>query len=522
MDGKLKLIKQGEIRTRFAPSPTGFLHIGSARTCLFNYLFSKQQKGKFILRIEDTDKQRSKKEFEQDIIDNLKWLGLEWDEEYRQSKRTNIYEKYIKKLLDEKKAYYCFCTKEELEAMRQEQMSRGEAPKYNGKCRKLSKKEIENNLKQKKSYIIRFKIDSRKIKFKDLVRQEVKFDTSLIGDIAIAKDEKTPLYNFAVVVDDYDMKISHVIRGEDLLPNTPKQIILQQALDFPEVEYAHLPLILGPDKSKMSKRHGACSIKEYQEQGYLPEAVVNFLAFLGWHPAEGEARHGRPGKDREIFSLASLRKEFSLDKVQKSGAVFNIKRLDYINGFYIRHRPLKELVELCIPFLIEAELIIPALKTEQYPPAYGGTIISPKYTVKQTKEEITFEKLEQIVFIYQERLKKLSEIAELADFFFKEKLDYEKDLLKWKDMTDNDVISSIDKSLNMLSKIRKWGLKEIEETLLKGIKAEQLKDRGEVLWPFRAALSGKQASASPFEIAEILGKDKTLRRLNQAKEICQK
>ena len=231
MKGELKLIKQGAVRTRFAPSPTGNLHIGSARTALFNYLFCKQQKGKFILRIEDTDKERSKKSFEQDIIDNLKWLGLEWDEEYKQSKRTDIYEKYIKKLLDEKKAYYCFCTKKELEAMRQEQMSRGVAPKYNGKCKELPKKEIENNLKQNKSYIIRFKIDSKKIKFKDLVRQEVKFDTGLIGDIAIAKDEKTPLYNFAVVVDDYDMKISHVIRGEDLLPNTPKQILLQEAPD---------------------------------------------------------------------------------------------------------------------------------------------------------------------------------------------------------------------------------------------------------------------------------------------------
>ena len=504
MKKELKLIKQGAVRTRFAPSPTGNLHIGSARTSLFNYLFCKQQKGKFILRIEDTDKERSKKVFEQDITDNLKWLGLEWDEEYKQSKRTNIYEKYIKKLLDEKKAYYCFCSKKELEAMRQEQMSRGEAPKYNGKCRNLSKKEIENNLKNKE-YIIRFKVDSKKIKFKDLIRQKVEFNTELIGDIAIAKDEKNPLYNFAVVVDDYDMKISHVIRGEDLLPNTPKQIMLQRALGFPGVEYAHLPLILGQDKSKMSKRHGATSIKEYKEQGYLPEAVINFLAFLGWNP----------GDDREIFSLASLKKEFSLDKVQKSGAVFNIKKLDYINGFYIRHRPLKEITELCVPFLIEAELIVPTLKTERYPPAYGGTMISTKYISRETKEEITFEKLEKIVFIYQERLKKLSEITKLTDFFFKEKLDYSKDLLKWKNMPDEAVISSIDKSIDILFKIKSWTKDNIEKELLKT-------DGGEILWPLRAALSGKKASAPPFEIAEILGRKETLKRLDQAKKICQK
>jgi len=508
MKRELKLIKQGAVRTRFAPGPTGFLHIGSVRTALFNYLFAKQNKGKFILRIEDTDKERSKKEFEQDIIDNLKWLGLEWDEKYRQGERTKIYEKYIKKLLDEKKAYYCFCTKEELEDIKQEQMSRGEAPKYNGKCRKLSKKEIENNLKQGKNYIIRFKVDSKKIKFNDLIRQEVEFDTNLIGDIAIAKNEKTPLYNFAVVVDDYEMKISYVIRGEDLLPNTPKQILLQKALGFTQPEYAHLPLILGPDKSKLSKRHGATSIREYAEQGYLPEALINFLAFLGWNPRD----------DREIFSLASLKKEFSLEKVQKSGAVFNIKRLDYINGFYIRHKPLKELTELCIPYLIQAGLITPGLKTEQYPPAYGGMIISPKYTVNETKEEISLEKLEKIVFIYQERLKKLSEITDLADFFFKEKLDYEKDLLKWKDMAEKEVISSIDKSINILSKIENWNKDNIEKELLR----EAGEDRGQLLWPLRVALSGKKYSAPPFEIAETLGKEKTLKRLNQAKKICQK
>jgi len=507
MDGKLELIKQGEIRTRFAPSPTGFLHIGSARTALFNYLFAKQNKGKFILRIEDTDKERSKKEFEEDIIKNLKWLKLNWDEKYNQSQRTDIYEKYIKKLLSENRAYYCFCTKEELEDMKQEQMSRGEAPRYNGKCAKLSKQQVEKNLKEKKNYIIRFKVLPKQVKFYDLIRGKVEFDTGLLGDIAIAKSLKSPLYNLAVVIDDFEMKISHVIRGEDLLPNTPKQILLQEALCFNRVKYAHLPLILGSDKSKMSKRHGAVSLREYQEEGYLAETITNFLAFLGWSP----------GDSREVFSLNSLIKEFVLKKVQKSPAIFNIKRLDYLNGFYIRHKSLEDLTELCLPHLIQAGLIEPILKTEQYPPAYGGTMLISNYKILETGEEISFEYIKKVVFLYQERLKKLSEIAELTDFFFKDNLEYKKDLLKWKDAKEKDTELSIDKSIEILSEIKDWNKEKIEKELLK--KANSMKNRGELLWPLRAALSGKKASASPFEIAEVLGKEKTLKRLQQAKKL---
>jgi len=507
MDGKLELIKEGKIRTRFAPSPTGNLHIGSARTALFNYLFALQNKGKFILRIEDTDEKRSKKEFEEDITDGLKWLGLEWQEEYKQSQRIKVYQKYIEKLLNEDKAYHCFCSKEELEAMKQEQMSRGEAPRYNGKCAKLSKKEVEENLKEKKDYIIRFRNSAQKIKFEDLIRGEVKFDTGLLGDIAIAKNTESPLYNLAVVIDDFEMKISHVIRGEDLLPNTPKQILIQEALGFNKVKYAHLPLILASDKTKMSKRHGAISLEEYREKGYLPETITNFLAFLGWNP----------GDDREVFSLNSLIKEFTLEKVQKSPAIFNIKRLDFLNGFYIRHKSLEDLTELCLPYLIQAGLIEPILKTEQYPPAYGGAMLTAEYMVLEAHEKVNFDYLKRVVSLYQERLKKLSEIAELTDFFFKDNLKYEKELLKWKEMKDKDVELSIDKSIELLSKIEKWDKEKIEKDLLK--EANGSSNRGELLWPLRAALSGKKVSASPFEIAEVLGKEKTLKRLQEAKKI---
>lgn len=507
---KFKFIKPGEIRTRFAPSPTGFLHIGSARTALFNYLFAKKNQGSFILRIEDTDVERSDPKFEKDIIENLKWLGIDWDEgPYRQSERGNIYAKYLEKLLKEEKAYYCFCSEEELEAKRQEQMSRGLPPRYNGKCSKLSSEEVKKKLAEGQQSVIRFKTPVKKVSFNDMIRGKVEFDTSLIGDISIAKDLAAPLYNFAVVVDDFEMKISHVIRGEDLLPNTPKQILLQEALGFPQPEFGHLPLILGPDKSKLSKRHRAVSIEEYKKEGYLPETLINFLAFLGWNP----------GTEREIFSIASLIKEFSITRVQKGGAIFNIKRLDFLNGFYIRQKSPEKLTELCIFYLIQEGLIEPVFKSEQYPPAYGGISITQAYKIIETKKEINFDYLKKIVAIYQERLKKLSEITELTDFFFKDKLEYDKKLLKWKDMSDEEIKDVLDKLVNILSEIkeRDWDKKTLENVLM--LEAEKVGDRGKVLWPLRVVLTGKETSAGPFEIAEILGKEKTLKRLKEAREL---
>jgi len=504
---KFKFINPGQIRTRFAPSPTGFLHIGSARTALFNYLFAKKNEGNFILRIEDTDVKRSKPEFEKDIIENLEWLGIKWQEgPYRQSERRDIYRKYIESLLEKGSAYYCFCSQEELEAQKQERMSRGEPPRYNGKCAKLSLKEVEKNLKEGKKSVIRFRVPSKKIVFEDMIKGRVEFDAGLIGDIALAKDPKTPLYNLAVVVDDFEMKISHVIRGEDLLPSTPVQILLQQALGFPQPKYAHLPLILGPGRNKLSKRYGAVSIREYKQQGYLPEALLNFLAFLGWNP----------GTEREIFSLSSLIKEFSIERVQKSAAVFNIKRLDFLNGFYIRQKSLEKLTELCLPYLIQEGLIEPVFKTKQYPPAYGAADIYQGYKISTTGEEVNFEYLKKIVSIYQERLKKISEISELSSFFFKDRLEYDKKLLFWKDMNQEELNSSLERLIEVLSGVKNWDKKNLENILM--LEASRTGDRGRVLWPLRVALTGKEASAGPFEIAEILGKEKTLKRLQEAKE----
>lgn len=506
-----------EVRTRIAPSPTGPYHIGGARSALYNYLFAKKNGGKFILRIEDTDKQRSELKWTEDAIDSLKWLGINWDEgpdiggpygPYKQSQKLNVYENYIKKLLAEGKAYYCFCTPEELEARRQDQMARGIAPIYDGRCSRLPKAETEKNLAENKPSVIRFKIANKKVKFHDLIRGDVEFDTGLLGDIVIAKDMQNPLYHFVVIIDDYEMKISHVIRGEEHLPNTARQILIQEALDIPRPIYAHLPLMLNADRSKMSKRKSDVAVSDYKKAGYLPEAIINFMVLLGWNP--GTLRPGSGQAEKEIFSMHELEKEFSLEKVQKAGAVFNILKLDNINGVYIREKSIEKLTELCLPFLVQAGLI----------EKFNGD-----QKIKETGEEITKLKLEKIISAYKERLKKLSEIVEFTDFFFKDKLVYEKELLNWKEMKSQDIKESLllcDKTLGSLDA---WGIKEMEEALFPEIikfniqKGYQENNKGYVMWPLRVALSGKKASASPFEIAEILGKEKTLKRIKEGIEL---
>lgn len=507
-------------RLRIAPSPTGPLHIGTARTALFNYLLARKYDGKFIIRIEDTDKDRSDKKWERDILKGLKWLGIEWDEgpllekegykgeygPYRQSERGKIYKKYIEKLLKEDKSYFCFCTPEELEAQREYFISIGQPPRYSGKCRNLSKETVEKYIREGKKYVIRLKTPQKKVKFIDIIRGKIEVDASLIGDFVIAKDFDQPLYNFACVVDDYEMKITHVIRGEDHISNTPKQILLQEALGFPHPQYGHLPLILGPDRKKLSKRHGSTSLISYKEMGYLPEAIVNFIAFLGWNP----------GTEKEVYSLQSLIKEFSIERVQKGGAVFNIKRLNYLNGFYIRQKPLDKLTKLCLPYLEKVGFLEKVEDPPDDPPEEELKLFQEKFRIKETGEIVNFNWIKKIVKIYQERLKILSEIAELTDFFFKKSLDYPPELLIWKDMKKEEVKESLEKLEKIIRKIKEGEFsKEIlEEKILP--EAEKVGDRGRILWPFRVALTGKKASAGPFEIAEILGKEKTLKRIKEA------
>jgi len=487
--------KNKPIRVRFAPSPTGPLHVGGSRTALFNYLFAKKNKGKFILRIEDTDLARSEQRWTDEILKELKWLGVQWDEgpdiggkfePYKQTQRLDIYEKYLKQLLDGGKAYYCFCTQEELESSRQEQLSRGLAPKYVGTCAHLSAEAVQKNIAEGKQSVIRFRIENKKVKFEDLIRGDVEFDASLLGDIVIAKDLKTPLYHFAVVVDDFSMKISHVIRGEEHLSNTPRQILLQEALGFDSVIYAHLPLMLNPDRSKLSKRQGDVALADYHNQGYLPEALVNFMVLLGWNP----------GTEKEIFTMQQLAKEFSIEKVQKAGAVFNLQRLDFINGFYIREKPIEKLTELCVPYLKEAGLLV--------------------------EGQMSKIALQKIVEVSRTRMKKLSEISGMSDFFFANKLTFEKELLAWAKVGESETKDSLMYSAKVLSEIKKWEIKNLEKELFLACdkfnkeKGYPENNKGYILWPLRVALSGKKSSPNPFEIADILGKEKTLKRIDDA------
>ncbi|MFH0906882.1 MAG: glutamate--tRNA ligase [bacterium] len=467
---------QEKIRVRFAPSPTGMFHIGTARTALFNYLFAKKNKGEFVLRIEDTDLEKSDKKYEKNIIECMEWLGLKWDKgPFRQSERNDIYEKYIKKLLDSEQAFYCNHTKEELEKEKKEQMSSGQAPKHI----------CEHRNKGLKKGIIRFHCSEEKIVFNDLIKDKLEFDGSLFGDIGIARDEKTPLYNLAVVIDDGEMEISHVIRGEDHISNTPKQILILRALGFKEPKYAHMPLTLGSDKTKLSKRHGATSITEYKKDGYLPEAMINFMVFLGWHPGQGE--------EKEVFSLEELIKEFSLEKVNKSNAIFNIEKLDWYNSHYIKKMDLDELTKKCLPYL--------NLNNKDSSPLAQNDIASSQNDIKK------------IIALEQERIKKLSEIEDLTKFFFVDKLDYSAELLIWKKMTLEEVKNNLNILEKTLSKTEKFDQKSLEDTLMPLTKECGV---GELLWPLRVALTGQKASPGPFEIMEILGKKRTLKRIKEA------
>lgn len=485
------------VRTRIAPSPTGPLHVGTARTALFNYLFTKKHGGTFVLRIEDTDLERSDPKYEKEILDSLQWLGIDYDEgpeqptihrgeygPYRQSERLESYKKYLEKLLADGRAFYCFHTQIELEAERERLLTEKKPPIHVCDYRDVELGQAQKLLSEKPEHIIRFKTPAgRQLKFIDIIRGEISFGSELLGDFSLAKDLMVPLYNFAVVIDDYEMKISHVIRGEDHIANTPKQMLVQEALGFLKPEYAHLPLILGPDRSKLSKRHGAVPISEYKSLGYLPESLVNFMAFLGWNP----------GTTQEVFSIGELIAAFDISHVQKSGAVFNIEKLDWLNGEYIRKKSSKELTELCQPYL------------EDF---LHFQIPTPEFQI---------EYIEKVIALEQPRLKKLIEVGERTDYFFTEP-DYDPKILRWKEMTNSEVIKSLDKSIEILLKIdiEKIDTKTLGMMFL--IEAEKMGDRGKLLWPLRAALSGKLASPGPFEIMEIIGKEKTLARLKNAKK----
>mgnify|MGYP001579982804 CR=1 FL=1 len=455
-----------KVKTRIAPSPTGLFHIGNARTALFSYLFAKKNHGEFLLRIEDTDIERSKKEYEEDIIAGLKWLGLVWDGEItRQRDRSPRHRECLEKLLAENKAFYCRHTPDELE--REQKNQELEKIPFKHDC------DHKNN-PAGHSGVIRLKNPKKKIIFNDLIRGEIVFESELLGDMVLAKDLDTPLYNFAVVVDDADMEITHVIRGEDHLSNTPKQILIQEALELKRPEYAHLPLILSPDRSKLSKRHGGTSVTEYKNMGYLPQALLNLMALMGWHPTTNQ----------EIFSLEELIKEFDLDRVQKAGAVFNKDKLDSINQHYIKQLVPAELAGYLAPYLTQ-------------------------YNPNQ-------EQLIKVAHLFQNRLNKFSEIKELAAFIF-DIPKYPPDLLIWKNSSAEKTKDNLETALMVLEKVAESSF-DIDATTTELMPAANKIGRGELLWPLRVALSGLEKSPGPFEIMEVLGRSESISRIKKAIE----
>lgn len=466
-----------EVRVRFAPSPTGYLHIGGARTALFNWLFARHHKGTFILRIEDTDRSRSTEEYIEAIIDGMRWLGLDWDEgPYRQTERMEIYKSYIQKLLDEGKAYYCYCTPEELEERRKKAMKEGKGIiKYDRRCLGLK------NPPPDRTPVVRFKMsDAGQTIIDDLIKGKVSYPNDQLDDLIIMRSDGTPTYNFVVVVDDVEMDITHVIRGDDHLNNTPKQMHIYRALDFEPPQFAHIPMILGPDKSRLSKRHGATSVQAYREMGYLPEAMVNYLVRLGWS-------YG----DQEIFTREELIEKFSLEGVAKTAAVFNPEKLLWLNSQYIMNTPTERLVELVIPFLKKEGLI-----NEE-------TVPERNWLIKAVES-------------YKQRAKTLEELARSMKYYFTEDVEYdEKARNKFLNEKYLPYLKDIKEGIEGLAEFTEMALERLFNEV---VERHQTKLR-HVAQPVRVALTGGTASPGIFEVIEIIGKDKTLRRLQRAIEV---
>ncbi len=494
-----------EVRTRFAPSPTGFLHIGSLRTVLYAYLIAKHYGGKFLLRIEDTDQARFVKGAISSLFDDLKWAGMEPDEysvyneqeeyikdigsfgPYVQSKRLNIYEKHIRMLIDSGKAYYCFCSPERLVKMREAQIGKKMITRYDRVCRELSPEEVQKKLKNKEPYVVRFKTPLfGETVLEDLIRGEIKVKNMVIDDYILLKTDGFPTYHLASVIDDHLMEITHIIRGEEWLATAPLHKLLYEAFGWVAPYFAHLPNILGDDKKKLSKRTGDVAVNSYIEKGYLPEAVINFILFLGWNP----------GTEQEFFTREEMIREFSLDKIGKSGAIFDLKKLDWMNGYYIRKTELSALTDMCVKHLVKAEMIE---KT-------------PNYKILKTGEIADFDWLKKVVALEQERMKKLSDITESTAYFFVDIPEYDASMLKWKKSTLEKAKENLIEIGNILENLPEEKFNKADLEIALKLLMEKL-GVGDTLWPLRVALSGAKFSPSPFDIAEVLGKEKALKRI---------
>jgi glutamyl-tRNA synthetase len=458
------------VKVRFAPSPTGELHLGGARTALFNWLYAKKHKGSFFLRIEDTDKERSKQIYTDQILDSLKWLGLDWDDPLiYQSGRLDRYKHYLNKLFDEGKSYRCFCSKSDIENYKEDTYTL-----YPGTCRNLTNEEIKSKLNQGISFTVRIKLDEGVTVFDDLVYGAISTNNKELDDFIIARSDGSPTYNFTVVIDDYEMEISHVIRGDDHLSNTPKQIIIYNNLELKSPLFAHLPMILGSDKKRLSKRHGAPGVQNFNEMGYFPDSLLNYLALLGWNPKN----------EREVLTSEELIESFSFERVQKKGAVWDEKKLHWLSGQHVLNKAPQ--------FLLE--------KIRLIDPDWGmNTDLS---------------RLLNIIDVLKPRAKSLKEFVEKSKHFFYSPKSYnENEKLKaWPNMDSTKIVSQ---SIQILDTIDNWSSEELEKAT-KTFASDNSYGVGKVIMPLRLAVFGSLDGPSLFEIMTILGKKETLARIKNA------
>ncbi|MFQ5882339.1 MAG: glutamate--tRNA ligase [Candidatus Methylomirabilales bacterium] len=470
------------VRVRFAPSPTGYLHVGGARTALYNWLFARHHGGTFFLRIEDTDVERSTAVSAEAILEGMQWLGLDWDEgPFRQVERLSVYREHAERLLKAGKAYGCTCTPEELEERRKAALADGRSPRYDGRCR-------DRRPEIGRPWALRLRVSGAGVTVvQDLIHGEVRFDNAELDDFILLRSDGLPTYNFAVVVDDALFNATHVIRGDDHLSNTPKQIHLYQALNFPLPRFAHIPMILGPDRTRLSKRHGATSVLGYRELGYLPEALVNYLARLGWS-------HG----DQEIFSREELIRYFDISRVGHTPAVFDQAKLDWLNAHYLREADPKRLADLLVPFWRQAGILPEEIE------AKAGSWSS-------SGRPGTFG--ETVILAFRERAKTLRELAQASGFLFRASVDYDgKAVEKY---LRPEALTSLRELCGRLQKVTPFNAATLEG-LYRDFVAEKGLKLGDVAQPTRLALTGRMVSPPLFQVMELLGREICLQRLEAA------
>lgn len=500
------------IITRFPPSPTGYLHIGGARTALFNWLYARQQGGKFVLRIEDTDEARSTKESVDAIFESLEWLGIDWDEgPYFQTQRYDIYREYIQKLVESGHAYYCDCTPEEVEAMREEARATGKKPMYNGKCRELNKEPESggNDIKSdkdvnKKGMVVRIKAPKMgSTVVDDVVKGSTAFPNSEIDDFIIQRSDGSPMYNLAVVIDDITMNVNTIIRGDDHLVNTPKQIIIYNALGAPLPMFAHVPMVLGSDKARLSKRHGAMSVSEYKDMGFLPDAMLNYLVRLGWS-------HG----DQEFFTRAELIEKFSLEHIGRSPSMFDMDKLNALNAKHIQSKSPSELIPTLL-FHLDKIGIIPQGGSSNDANPENKSSMESGLNIETRQNLWAGLNLEKIIETLQPRSKTMVEMAEASQFYFKETIEFDENAAK--KFLKHDMVEALRKSAQYIEAIAlvDFSEKNLEDVFKKVMEESELKF-GKIAQPVRVALTGTTVSPGIFEMILALGKDKTIQRIQQA------